>query len=44
LGPGRVVQQPGQTTIAEAQAAVDEMGLPFQVMTPVIGEVYTFTK
>jgi L-ascorbate metabolism protein UlaG (beta-lactamase superfamily) len=40
----RVVQTAGQTTIAEAQAALNEMGLPFQVMTPVIGQVYSFTK
>jgi L-ascorbate metabolism protein UlaG (beta-lactamase superfamily) len=40
----RVVQQPGQTTIAEAQAAVNEMGLGFEIMAPVIGQVYSFAK
>ena len=40
----RAVQLPGQTTIAEAQAAVTEMGLPFQILAPVIGQPYHFTK
>ena len=34
--------QPGQTTIAEAQAAVDALGLGVQITEPVIGEEYRF--
>lgn len=40
----RVVQTAGQTTIDEAQAAVAEMGLDIAVTTPVVGQVYSFTK
>jgi L-ascorbate metabolism protein UlaG (beta-lactamase superfamily) len=40
----RAVQQPGQTTIAEAQAAVTAMGLPFEVAAPAVGQLFTFSK
>ena len=42
-GHHRVVQQPGQTSIAEAQAVMDEMGLGLQITEPVIGEAMSFT-
>ena len=40
----RVDPPAGATTIAEAQAAVDALGLDVQITEPVVGEVYTFTK
>jgi L-ascorbate metabolism protein UlaG (beta-lactamase superfamily) len=35
---------PGQTTVAEVQAAIDSMGLGVQVMQPNLSQVYSFTK
>lgn len=43
-GHHRFVQQPGQTTIAEAQAAVDSMGLGMRIMEPAVGQTYSFTR
>ena len=40
----RVDPQPGQTTIAEAQAAIDALGLGIQITAPALGQVYSFTK
>ena len=40
----RVDPQPGATTVAEAQAAIDALGLTMQITEPVLGQVYTFTK
>jgi L-ascorbate metabolism protein UlaG (beta-lactamase superfamily) len=40
----RAVQPPGQTTVAEAQAAVRELGLDLPILSPVIGQAYRFTK
>lgn len=37
-----VTPQPGQTTIAEAQAAIDALGLGIQITEPVLGQVYRF--
>ena len=34
----RAVQPAGQTTIAEAQAAMHTMGLPFEIVAPAIGQ------
>jgi L-ascorbate metabolism protein UlaG (beta-lactamase superfamily) len=38
----RVTQMPGQTTLAEVQAAVDAMGLGVQVTQPPLGQVVSF--
>jgi hypothetical protein len=35
---------PGQTTIAEAQQAVDAMGLGIRITEPAPGATHTFTK
>lgn len=40
----RVEPPEGATTIAEAQAALDALGVDVQITEPVVGEVYTFTK
>ena len=40
----RAEPQPGATTIAEAQAAIDALGIDLQVTEPVLGEVYSFAK
>ena len=40
----RVSPQPGQTTIADAQAAIDAMGVHMQITSPVIGRVDSFAK
>ena len=40
----RVDLQPGATTVAEAQAAVDALGLNMQITEPELGQVYNFTK
>jgi L-ascorbate metabolism protein UlaG (beta-lactamase superfamily) len=40
----RVTSQPGQTTVADAQAAVQAMGISMQITTPVLGQIYSFTN
>jgi hypothetical protein len=40
----RADQRPGQTTVAEAQAAVRERGLDVPVLSPVLGQAYRFTR
>lgn len=40
----RVSIPPGQTTPAEVQAAIDELGLGVPPIEPVIGQVYEFTR
>lgn len=40
----RVVQPRGQTTIAEAQAAVNELGIDITVMQPLIGQTYSYSQ
>ncbi|HZT07661.1 MAG TPA: MBL fold metallo-hydrolase [Chloroflexota bacterium] len=40
----RVEPSAGQTTIAEAQSAVDAMGLGQTITTPELGRVYSFSK
>jgi len=43
-GHHRLVQEPGQTTVAEAQAAVDAMGLGLRITEPRPGQVHNFTR
>jgi hypothetical protein len=38
------VQAPGTTTVAEAQQAVNAMGLGIQVTEPAPGVTYSFSK
>jgi hypothetical protein len=38
----RVEPQPGQTTIAEAQAAIDTLALDIQITEPALDQVYLF--
>ena len=40
----RAAPQPGATTVDEAQAAVDALGLTMQITEPELGRVYNFTK
>jgi len=40
----RVSPQPGQTTIADARAAIDAMGIHMQITAPVISRIDSFTK
>ena len=40
----RAEPQPGATTIAEAQAAIDALGLAMPITVPVLGQVQSFTS
>jgi hypothetical protein len=46
LFPGHhlFVPRPGQTTVADVQAAIDSFGLGLTVTEPAPGVPYTFTK
>lgn len=43
-GHTRAVPQAGQTTVEEAQAAIDALGLGLPILAPRVGEPYTFTR